>query len=172
MNLASQSPLQEVGTVDPLELRRTFGSFATGVTVVTTRDRHGRRVGMTANSFSSLSLDPPLLLWSVARKSPSFDHFAEASHFAINVLAADQQHLSKQFSTPAEDKFADIGCDEGLGGVPLLPGVIACFECETAHRYEGGDHVIIIGRVERCARFHGEPLVFHAGAYRETVRNG
>ena len=171
MNLASQSLLQEVGAVDPLELRRTFGSFATGVTVVTMRDRHGHRVGMTANSFSSLSLDPPLLLWSVARKSPSFDHFAQASHFAINVLAADQQHLSKQFSTPAEDKFADIGCDEGLGGVPLLPGVIARFECETAHRYEGGDHLIIVGRVERCARFQGDPLVFHAGAYRETVPN-
>jgi flavin reductase (DIM6/NTAB) family NADH-FMN oxidoreductase RutF len=134
--------------------------------VVTTLNGHGRGVGMTANSFSSLSLDPPLVLWSVARTAPSYSDFANADHFAINVLAADQQHLSRQFSTPQPDKFDGVRWRGGIAGVPVIDGTVATFECRTTDRHDGGDHLIVVGEVERYARRDGEPLVFHSGCYR------
>jgi flavin reductase (DIM6/NTAB) family NADH-FMN oxidoreductase RutF len=158
-------------SLDPKELRRAFGSFVTGVTIVTALDAHGHPVGLTANSFSSVSLDPPLVLWSLARNAPSVGDFTGASHFAINVLAANQHHLSRRFATPLPDKFTEVDCCEGTAGVPLLDGVIARFVCRNVRQYDGGDHLIFIGEVERYDRFDGEPLVFHAGRYQVTARH-
>jgi flavin reductase (DIM6/NTAB) family NADH-FMN oxidoreductase RutF/AraC-like DNA-binding protein len=156
---------------DRRDFRNALGQFATGVTVVTTRTPDGRRVGMTANSFSSLSLDPPLVLWSVAHDAPSVADFTDAQHFAINVLAADQHHLSRQFSTPQPDKFNGVGCREGIAGVPVIDGAIASFECRNLRQYDGGDHIIVVGEVARYERTGGEPLVFHSGSYRITTRH-
>ena len=156
---------------DRRDFRKALGQFTTGVTVITTRGIDGRRVGMTANSFSSVSLDPPLVLWSLARQAPSVGDFTGASHFAINVLAAHQHHLSRQFSTPQADKFGGVDCCEGTAGVPLLNGVIARFVCRNVKQYDGGDHLIFIGEVERYDRFDGEPLVFHSGYYQVTTRH-
>lgn len=156
---------------DQRELRRAFGQFATGVTIVTTRAENGHRIGVTANSFTSLSLDPPLLLWCVSKDAPSLPAFETATHFAVNVLCADQHYLSRQFATPSDDKFAGVEFHEGAAGVPLLDGVLAHFICRSIRHVEAGDHVILIGEVERFATFDGEPLVFHSGAYRVTTRH-
>jgi flavin reductase (DIM6/NTAB) family NADH-FMN oxidoreductase RutF len=160
-----------VDRFDRRDFRKALGQFSTGVTVITTRAIDGRRVGMTANSFSSVSLDPPLVLWSLARNAPSVADFTGASHFAINVLAAHQHHLSRQFSTPQADKFGGVDCCEGTAGVPLLNDVIARFVCRNVRQYDGGDHLIFIGEVERYDRFDGEPLVFHSGYYQVTTRH-
>ncbi|MFQ5776688.1 MAG: styrene monooxygenase/indole monooxygenase family protein [Terriglobia bacterium] len=156
---------------DRRDLRRALGQFATGVTVVTARARDGRRVGVTINSFSSLSLNPPLVLWSLARHASSLPAFARTSHFAVNVLAANQHHLSRQFSTPLRDKFGGVEFTEGVAGVPLLDGVIARFICRNVKQYDGGDHVIFVGEVEDYKWFEGEPLVFHSGSYRVATRH-
>ncbi|MGJ7611914.1 MULTISPECIES: flavin reductase family protein [unclassified Variovorax] len=156
---------------DRQDFRKALGRFSTGVTVVTTRAPDGRRVGMTANSFSSVSLEPPLVLWSLARHAPSAADFTGASHFAINVLAAHQHHLSRQFATPQPDKFDGVDCCDGAAGVPLLNGAIARFVCRNVKQYDGGDHLIFIGEVERYDRFDGEPLVFHSGCYQVTTRH-
>jgi flavin reductase (DIM6/NTAB) family NADH-FMN oxidoreductase RutF len=156
---------------DPRELRRALGQFATGVTVMTARAEDGSRVGVTANSFSSLSLDPPLVLWCLDRTAPSKPVFEAASHFAVNVLSAGQHFLSRQFATPAEDKFVGVACEEGLRGLPLLAGALARFVCRSVRQVEAGDHVIVIGEVERFETFEGEPLVFHSGSYRVATRH-
>ena len=156
---------------DRRDFRRALGQFATGVTVVTTRASDGRRVGVTVNSFSSVSLNPPLILWSLSRQAPSFSDFSRASHFAINVLEASQHHLSRQFSTPLPDKFAGVELVEGIGGVPLLKGVIAQLVCRKVKEYDGGDHVIFLGEVEEYRWSEGEPLVFHSGRYHVATRH-
>lgn len=160
-----------VDRFDRRDFRKALGQFATGVSVITSRAIDGRRVGMTANSFSSVSLEPPLVLWSLAKDSPSLVDFMGASHFAINVLAANQHHLSRQFSTPQPDKFSCVDCCESTAGVPLLNGVIARFLCRNVKQYDGGDHLIFIGEVEKYERFDGEPLVFHSGYYRVATRH-
>jgi flavin reductase (DIM6/NTAB) family NADH-FMN oxidoreductase RutF/2-polyprenyl-6-methoxyphenol hydroxylase-like FAD-dependent oxidoreductase len=157
--------------VDARELRRALGQFATGVTVVTTRAEDGRRIGVTANSFTSLSLDPPLVLWCLDRDAPSRPAFASACRFAINVLSAGQHYLSRQFATPADDKFAGTTCEDGPDAVPLLAGVIARFVCRNSRQVEAGDHVIVIGEVESFETFEGEPLVFHSASYRVVTRH-
>ncbi len=162
---------QETERLDGRELRRALGQFATGVTVVTTRDEDGRRVGVTANTFTSLSLDPPLVLWCLDRGAPSLPAFRAASHFAVNVLSTGQHYLSRQFATPADDKFAGVACESGPGDVPLLTGALARFVCRNTRHVEAGDHVIVIGEVERFESFPGEPLVFHSGAYRVATRH-
>jgi flavin reductase (DIM6/NTAB) family NADH-FMN oxidoreductase RutF len=151
---------------DRRDLRTALGQFATGVTVVTTCCADGRRIGVTVNSFSSLSLSPPLILWSLSKLAPSLPDFCSARYFAINVLAHDQHHLSRQFSTPRTDRFSGLQCAEGIGRVPLLPGVIAQFECQNVRQYDGGDHIIFCGAIERYQRYDKEPLVFHSGRYR------
>jgi flavin reductase (DIM6/NTAB) family NADH-FMN oxidoreductase RutF len=156
---------------DRRDYRRALGQFATGVTVITTRAADGRKVGVTVNSFSSVSLDPPLILWSVARQAPSAGDFLTATHFAVNVLEARQHHLSRQFSTPTPDKFAGVECVEGVGGIPLLQGAIAHFVCRKVRQYDGGDHVILVGEVEDYRCHEGEPLVFHSGRYRVATRH-
>ncbi|NMZ47028.1 flavin reductase family protein [Pseudomonas oryzihabitans] len=151
---------------NPRALRNLLGQFATGVTVITTRGRDGRKVGMTANSFSSVSLEPPLVLWSLARQAPSLPDFLAASHFAIHVLGSDQHQLSGHFARPAEDKFAGIAHVEGTAGVPLLEEAVATLICRNHVQYEGGDHLIFLGEIEHYRHSGGEPLVFHAGQYR------
>jgi flavin reductase (DIM6/NTAB) family NADH-FMN oxidoreductase RutF len=169
--LIAEKREQSAERFDPRALRRALGQFATGVTVVTTRAADGRRVGVTANSFTSLSLDPPLVLWCLDRTAPSKPAFEATSHFAINVLSAGQHFLSRQFATPAEDKFAGVACEDGYRGVPLLAGVLARFVCRNVRHVEAGDHVIVIGEVERFETFEGEPLVFHSGSYRVATRH-
>ena len=150
---------------EPENIRRAFGCFATGVAVATTLDREGRRVGMTISSFNSVSIDPPLVLWSIGNDSLSYDAFTQAENFAVNVLAEHQQPVSERFAARGGDKFADLDCARGLHGVPILPEYAACFECSTEHRYDGGDHVIIVGRVLRFDDRELEPLIFYRGDY-------
>lgn len=157
--------------VDRRDFRRALGQFATGVTVVTARTPDGRRVGVTVNSFSSVSLDPPLVLWSLSRQAPSLADFTHAAYFAINVLSANQHHLSRQFSTPLPDKFSGVEFSEGSAGVPLLSGVNAHFVCRNVRQYDGGDHIIFLGEVEDYKYTDGEPLVFHSGRYRLATRH-
>jgi flavin reductase (DIM6/NTAB) family NADH-FMN oxidoreductase RutF len=135
------------------------------VTVITARGPDGKREGLTANSFSALSLDPPLVLWSIVRRSASLPGFQAAGHFAINVLASHQSDLSHRFATPSADKFQGLDLAEGVGGSPVLPGTLACFECETESMIEGGDHLLFVGRVRKISYRNGEPLIFNAGSY-------
>lgn len=153
------------GTHDSRLLRNALGRFPTGVTVITTRGPDGKREGLTANSFSALSLDPPLVLWSIVRKSGSLPNFVASGHFAINVLASNQSDLSHRFATPNPDRFEGLELHEGWGGSPLLPGTLASFECETEQTIEGGDHLLFVGRVHRIRYRDGEPLIFNAGKY-------
>ncbi len=156
---------------DRRDYRRALGQFATGVTVVTARGSNGRKVGVTVNSFSSVSLNPPLVLWSLSRDAPSFPDFASATHFAVNVLEARQHHLSRQFSTPLPDKFSGVEFVEAASGTPLLNGAIAQFICRKVRQYDGGDHTIFIGEVEEYKYSAGEPLVFHSGNYHIATRH-
>jgi flavin reductase (DIM6/NTAB) family NADH-FMN oxidoreductase RutF len=146
-------------------LRKVLGRYATGVTIVTTRDVNERLVGVTSNSFASVSLDPPLILWSVARRARSFEAFTRSGHFVINVLAGDQAHISQQFAKPQADKFAGIAYRSGVGGCPVLTGTVAHFECRTEQIIDGGDHAIVVGRVLHAVSSPGEALVFLDGTY-------
>jgi 3-hydroxy-9,10-secoandrosta-1,3,5(10)-triene-9,17-dione monooxygenase reductase component len=150
--------------------RRALGAFATGVTIVTTVDADGGFVGLTANSFNSVSLDPPMVLWSLARNSRALGAFESASAFAIHVLAADQQALSVRFATRGVDKFAGLTIEHGVDGVPLLEGCSARFQCLTVYRYEGGDHVIFVGEVVKFDHSSRAPLVFQHGRYAVATR--
>lgn len=151
---------------DAKALRNALGHFPTGVTVVTTCNKAGKAVGVTINSFGSLSLDPPLILWSLATKAYSYPAFAKAKNFAVHVLAADQQNLAEHFARTAKDKFDGIGFSMGMGNVPLLSGCAAIFQCATQRRVAGGDHVILIGHVEKfIVTADRLPLVFHRGRY-------
>ncbi|MFG1478791.1 flavin reductase family protein [Xanthobacter sp. V4C-4] len=148
-------------------LRRTLSCYATGVCVVTTRAPDGEKVGLTVNSFASVSLDPPLVLWSLARTSPRLALFRGAAHFAVNVLSAAQVELCHRFSRPGADRFAGLDLDLGAGGAPLLPDCLATFECARHETVDAGDHLILIGRVlahRRAAA--GSALVFCDGALR------
>jgi 3-hydroxy-9,10-secoandrosta-1,3,5(10)-triene-9,17-dione monooxygenase reductase component len=151
------------------QFRAALGAFATGVTIVTTRNAAGEDIGLTANSFNSVSLDPPMVLWSLARKSLSLPAFLESGYFAVHVLAASQEELSVTFATRGADKFADLAVTRGAGGIPLLPGCSALFQCKTAFNYEGGDHVIFVGEVQEFEHFNRPPLVFHSGRYAVAV---
>ena len=149
-----------------IEFRAALGMFATGVTIVTTRTAEGALVGFTANSFNSVSLAPPLVLWSLARAAGSMPALMAGSHYAINILAAEQKALAQRFSRKNVDRFAGVAFTEGLGGAPVLAGVAASFECFNRSRYEEGDHVIFVGEVERCRHRPGaSPLLFHGGRY-------
>jgi len=147
------------------ELRNSLGAFATGVTIITAVGADGRPLGLTANSFASVSLDPPLVLWNMARDTDSFPQFESAPHFGINILSADQKELSRRFSAPVEDRFDGVPWHAGTTGVPLIDGSIAHLECDTFARHEGGDHLIIVGRVTRHVLNGGRPLIFLSGDY-------
>ena len=150
----------------PDELRQALGRFVTGVTIVTCRDEHGEPVGLTANSFNALSLDPPLVLWSLRQASSTISAFTNASHFAINVLSVDQVDLSRRFARPSSAKFDAGEWTDGQGGAPLLAGCVAVFECRRHSHHAAGDHVLFIGEVERLGGTAATPLVYHAGHYR------
>ncbi|WP_421547196.1 p-hydroxyphenylacetate 3-hydroxylase reductase component [Pseudomonas sp. QD4] len=150
---------------DTRAFRRALGNFATGVTVVTAAAEDGRRVGVTANSFNSVSLDPPLVLWSIDKRSSSHEVFEAASHFAVNVLAADQIDTSNNFARPREDRFAEIAFDAGAGGAPVLADCAARFHCEKYQQVDSGDHWIMIGKVVAFDDFGRSPLLYHQGAY-------
>ncbi|RMQ43426.1 Conserved protein of DIM6/NTAB family [Pseudomonas cichorii] len=152
-------------TFDPRAFRRALGNFATGVTVVTATDSSGRKVGVTANSFNSVSLDPPLVLWSIDKRSSSYEVFEQASHFAVNVLAADQIDLSNNFARSRDDRFAGIEFETGEGGSPVFANCSARFHCENHQQVDGGDHWIMIGKVVAFDDFGRSPLLYHQGAY-------
>jgi flavin reductase (DIM6/NTAB) family NADH-FMN oxidoreductase RutF len=148
------------------EFRTALGMFATGVTIVTARTPDGEVIGLTANSFNSVSLDPPLVLWSLAQVAASLPAFRAGSHYAINVLAADQKTLAEKFSLRGADRWTGVKFSDGMGGAPLLEGAAATFECFNRSRYEEGDHVIFVGEVERCSWRSGvSPLLFHGGRF-------
>lgn len=152
---------------DQRTFRNLLGCFATGVTIITTNDPSGRPVGITANSFSSLSLDPPLVLFCLDRKVSSFDAFHTNRHFAVNMLRDDQEELSRQFAKSNTDKFLDVAYETWSTGCPILQGCIASIECDIEEIFEGGDHVIIVGNVRRYRYDDGEcrPLLFFRGKY-------
>ena len=161
-------------TWDTRELRNALGSFGTGVTVVTSGNAQSRLVGVTANSFSSVSLEPPIVLWSLVSTSPSLEVFDESGRFVINVLALQQIDLSKQFSRPLEDKFAGVDYSIGLGGLPVIHNCVATFECKTIQRMVVGDHVLFLGQVENYFFEKKTPLLFYQGNYMqvaEALRN-
>jgi flavin reductase (DIM6/NTAB) family NADH-FMN oxidoreductase RutF len=150
---------------DSKELRNVLGCFGTGVTVVTTISASGERVGLTANSFSSVSLDPPIVLWSLGKQSRYLPIFHESGRFVINVLGVDQLHLSNQFAKPSDDRFAGVECQLGLGGLPVIQGCAANIECETISAQEVGDHVLYLGKILRYTHIKKDSLLFCNGAY-------
>ena len=155
---------------DAAEFRSALGRFATGVTIVTTRQADGSPVGLTVSSFNSVSLSPPLVLWSLSRTSSSLAAFEACERYVINVLAADQIHLARRFATgTAAERFADVELCDAPGGAPRLaaPGA-AWFACHNRSRYVEGDHIIFVGEVERCDHSKASPLVFHAGGFALT----
>lgn len=140
--------------------------FATGVTIVTARTPEGVLVGLTANSFNSVSLQPPLVLWSLAQAAGSMAALSTGSHYAINILAADQKDLAERFASGRADRWKGVAYTDGASGAPLLDGAAASFECFNRSRYEEGDHVIFVGEVERCTHRAGAaPLLFHGGKF-------
>jgi flavin reductase (DIM6/NTAB) family NADH-FMN oxidoreductase RutF len=148
------------------QFRSALGMFATGVTIVTARTAEGALVGLTANSFNSVSMNPPLVLWSLSKSAASLAVFSAGSHYAINILRAEQLSLAKQFATQGVDRFAGVQYRAGAAGAPLLDGAAATFECFNRSRYDEGDHVIFVGEVERCAHHHGaSPLLYHGGKF-------
>ncbi|MDD3352925.1 flavin reductase family protein [Zoogloea sp.] len=150
--------------------RDTLGMFPTGVTVITARAPGGAPIGLTVSSFNSVSLTPPLVVWSLSSHLPSVPIFESAAVYAINVLAEGQQDLSQRFASRADDKFAGVAYSEGEGGVPILTGCAASFQCRQFARHPGGDHVIFIGEVVAFDRdVARRPLVFQGGAYRHLA---
>lgn len=172
MTVATNTDTNSAGTdagnrpaIDPRQLRNVLGTFVTGVTVVTTRDQAGVDHGVTANSFSSVSLEPPLVLWSQALTSRSYPAFRDSERFAVNILADDQVSISNHFAKSREDKFSGIAHAQGLGGVPLLDGAAAHLECIKVASWPGGDHIVYLGRVERFGQSSRRPLAFGSGKY-------
>lgn len=148
------------------EFRASLGMFATGVTIVTARAADGRPIGLTANSFNSVSLSPPLVLWSLSQAAASMPALSVATHYAVNILAADQKALAERFAQRDVERWAGVAFTEGRGGAPLLAGAAATFECFNRSRYAEGDHVIFVGEVERCShRADASPLLFHGGRF-------
>jgi flavin reductase (DIM6/NTAB) family NADH-FMN oxidoreductase RutF len=156
----------EGDVLDSAGLRRALGRFATGVAVVATcAPPEGKLVGLTANSFAAVSLDPPLVLWSLSRNASSFASFTRAERFTVSILAAEQEALARHFATRSDDKFATVAYTLGRGGCPLIPGSLATFECVAESAVEGGDHVIFLGRVVEAKYREGEPLIFSGGQF-------
>ena len=152
--------------VDPRQFRNALGTFATGVAVITTRGPRGELVGNTANSFNAVSLEPPLVLWSLGRSALSFKAYLSTDHFAINVLREEQRHLSTTFAQALADKWSDLAFETWDTGCPILTEALANFECRTRATYEGGDHVIFLGEVIRMRSVgDGRPLLYFRGDY-------
>ncbi len=155
-----------VEPIDQRGLRTALGQFATGVTAIVTRDPAGALTGLTVNSFTSVSLDPPMVLWSLRRAARSYETFRVCSHFVINVLAADQVAVARQFSAPIADRFAGVTWQPGpVSGLPVFDNVSAWFDCKLIEAHDAGDHTIFVGEVRGFAHAARPPLLFHAGAY-------
>ncbi|MDR2851888.1 MAG: flavin reductase family protein [Burkholderiaceae bacterium] len=158
----------EWGSTDlqPKTLRGVLGAYPTGVAIVTTRTGGGRAVGLTINSFASLSLDPPLVLWSLVNHSPSLAVFRTCTHFAINVLSMGQEELARRFANPAiADKFDSVQVQETPEGIPVIAGAVATLVCANDQQSDAGDHLLLFGRIQRITNAGGAPLVFHAGRF-------
>ncbi|WP_250520731.1 MULTISPECIES: flavin reductase family protein [unclassified Caballeronia] len=162
-NIMTQAPF------DSRDFRRALGRFTTGVTVVTAGRNGAAPIGITCNSFTSLSLDPPLVQWSIANNSRNYPAMCVATHFAVHVLEAGQGELCHQFSARDIDRFANVPLETGLHGLPLLRDYHARFECEVYARHEAGDHTIIVGRVLRLSHNEGDPLIFYCGTLLHAV---
>lgn len=159
-------------TRDARRLRNAPGRFPTGVTIITTVTDGGERFGMTVSSFNSLSLDPPLILFSIHRRAHSFPAWRQVTHYAVNVLSESQEALSNRFATATGDKWAGLAPRRGKPGLPLLPNAVGTFECESYDRYDGGDHDIFVGRIVELHEYvakRGRPLVFSGSRYRQFV---
>jgi flavin reductase (DIM6/NTAB) family NADH-FMN oxidoreductase RutF len=155
-----------ITALDVAELRQTLGSFATGVAVATTLDAKGTPKGFTANSFTSVSLDPPLVLVCVDKAASCYPAFANTTHFAINILCEAQQHVSRAFASKSPDKFTGMSWVAGMTGSPIFPDSTAWLDCELHNRVEAGDHLIVIGRVLSFGHSPGKrPLGYHRGSY-------
>jgi flavin reductase (DIM6/NTAB) family NADH-FMN oxidoreductase RutF len=150
---------------DARHFRNALSQFATGVTVITTRLEDGSFLGLTASSFNSVSLDPPLVLWSLGQNANSLPIFSGNSHYVINVLSSQQAALAQQFAKPAKNRFEGVDFTLSPTGLPILSGVAAWFECHNRSRYPEGDHVIFVGEVECCDVLPQEPLIFHGGRF-------
>lgn len=148
--------------------RDTLGQFATGVTIITTLDAESAPVGITVSSFNSVSMDPPLILWSLAKDAYSLSCFQKAEYFNIHILAVDQEDMSNRFARPGTAKFDNIDFNQGLGGSPILKNCAAILECRTRHQYDGGDHIIFVGEVLVHSHSTTAPLIFHRGQYAST----
>lgn len=158
-------------SIDAGEFRKALGSFTTGVTVVTTRGTEDNDVGLTANSFNSVSLDPPMVLWSLGKSARSLPHFRSSEYFAVHILAQGQEALSTRFASRGIDKFQELELTRGPGNIPLLEDSAARFICRTAYQYEGGDHIIFVGEVVEFSHREKPPLLFHAGQYGQLLKN-
>ncbi len=153
-------------SVEPRDFKEALGCFATGVTVITAVGPRGELVGITANSFNSVSLDPPLILFSLNRRAYSLRAFLSTQAFAVNILRAGQEEISDRFARALEDKWSEIDYELWDSGCPILTAALASFECKIRHTYHGGDHVIFVGEVLRlCHDPEGQPLLFHGGKY-------
>lgn len=151
--------------IDPRDFRNALGTYATGVTIITAAAPDAKPYGLTCNSFASVSLNPPLVLWSLVVYSASLTVFQNASHFCVNVLGASQQALANKFAKSSDDKFVGVDWSVGLGNAPVLADSVANFQCRSVNRYYGGDHVIFLGAVEAYSYNAKEPLLFARGAY-------
>ena len=158
--------------IDPIAFRNALGEFVTGVTIITTRAPDGKPVGLTANSFNSVSLDPPMVLWSLGLNSGSLPAFRDAQYWAVHILASDQEMLSGRFAKRGLDKFEGVDTEPGPGDIPLLKGCAARFVCRAAFEYEGGDHAIFVGEVISFERQTSVPLAFHQGKYTRVFSPG
>ena len=151
--------------IDPRDFRNALGTYGTGVTIITATAADGKPYGITCNSFASVSLNPPLVLWSLGVYSSSLTVFQNASHFTVHVLGTSQQALANKFARSSDDKFVGVEWTPGLGNAPVLAESVASFQCRSVNRYYGGDHVIFLGAVEAYAYGAKEPLLFVRGAY-------
>lgn len=167
--MPASTPLPTRSTIPPFsarEFRDALGMFATGVTIVTTQNAAGEPIGLTASSFNSVSVAPPLVLWSLAHRSSALQVFSGCTHYAIHVLGADQQALAERFATRAIDRWAGIPYTLGASGSPLLEGALATFECFNRSCYDEGDHLILVGEVQHCTHHAGgAPLLYHGGRF-------
>lgn len=155
---------------DQLSFKHALSQFATGVTVITTRHPDGHYIGLTASSFNSVSIDPPLVLWSLGGQSSNMDAFKACSHYTINVLSADQGLLARQFATRNIDRFSGVKFHLSSEGLPLLDGVSAWFECKNRSQYDEGDHVIFVGEVVACQVTPQAPLVYHGSQFYTSLQ--
>ncbi len=154
--------------LEPRSLRQLLGQYATGITVVTALDVNQRKIGMTTNSFTSVSLDPPLILWNIAKSATHFEDFRQAEYFAINILNEDQYLESNHFSKSVDDKFEGLDDVDEYMGIPILNKSLTTFVCRQYELHEAGDHYIIVGQIEACRNQMGNPLVFHNGQYKQA----